>query len=69
MDKKAGTAYDNPFDIWVKSVYCFCMANGKKPNRESLHCNFRNFIQKGILDTYDTELKNIADSYVYNNDL
>ena len=60
---------DNPFDIWVKSVYCFCMANGKKPNRESLHCNFRNFIQKGILDTYDTELKNIADSYVYNNDL
>ena len=45
------------------------MANGKKPNRESLHCNFRNFIQKGILDTYDTELKNIADSYVYNNDL
>lgn len=54
---------DNPFDFWTKCANCFQIREGKPINRESLRCNFRSIISKGKLDTYDIELKRIADEY------
>ena len=54
---------DNPFDFWTKCANCFQIREGKPINRESLRCNFRSIISKVKLDTYDIELKRIADEY------
>lgn len=54
---------DNPFDFWTKCANCFQIREGKPINRESLRCIFRSIISKGKLDTYDIELKRIADEY------
>ena len=54
---------DNPFDVWVKCVHCFCFPNGTQPNRESMNSNFRLIKKRGLLDTFDIELKRIADNY------
>lgn len=54
----------NPYDIWVKCVNCFRLQNGKAPNKQSMESNFRFIIKKGLLTTYDTCLKSIADNYL-----
>lgn len=54
---------DNPFDVWVKCVHCFRFPNGTQPNRESMNSNFRLIKKRGLLDTFDIELKRIADNY------
>ncbi len=58
---------DNPYDVWTKCVHCFRLKNGKVPNRNSLESNIRLIKKKGILDTYDTRLKSIADKYTNSN--
>lgn len=54
---------DNPFDFWRKCAHCFQIQRGKPLNLESLRSNFRPILKKGKLDTYDIELKRIADEY------
>ncbi len=54
---------DNPFDVWAKCVHCFCYPDGAKPNRSSMNSNFRLIKKKGLLDTFDIELKRIANNY------
>lgn len=54
---------ENPFDVWVKCVHCFRLQDGKKPNRQSMDSNYRFIVKKGRMDTYDAELKSIADNY------
>ena len=54
---------DNPFDVWRKCVHCFCFPGGAKPNRGSMNSNFRSIKKKGLLDTFDIELKRIANNY------
>lgn len=55
---------ENPFDMWVKSVYCFRFPSGKAPSRESMDSNFRALKKRGTLDTFDIKLKTIADNYL-----
>ena len=55
---------DNPYDLWKKCAACFCLSNGKQPNLTSLNSNFRILVKNGLLETYNTELKTIADKYV-----
>lgn len=40
------------------------LANDKVPNRESMDSNFRFIVKKGLMDTYDIQLKTIADNYL-----
>ena len=54
----------NPYDVWVKCVNCFRLQNDKVPNRESMDSNFRFIVKKGLMDTYDIQLKTIADNYL-----
>lgn len=54
---------DNPFDVWIKCVHCFCFPDGTQPNRNSMNSNFRHIKKRGLLDTFDIELKRIADDY------
>lgn len=54
---------DNPSDVWVKCVHCFRLQDGKEPNRQSMDSKYRFIVRKGLLETYDTELKRIADEY------
>lgn len=54
---------DNPFDLWKKCAACFRLLNGAAPNQQSLNCNFRFIKKNGLLATYNTELKRIADKY------
>lgn len=52
---------DNPYDLWVKCVYCFRFQNGKTPCRSSLNSNFRLIMKQ--YSVYNQELKTIADDY------
>ena len=54
----------NPYDVWVKCVNCFRLQRDKVPNRESMDSNFRFIVKKGLIDTYDIQLKTIADNYL-----
>lgn len=54
---------ENPFDFWTKCVNCFQIHEDKPINLESLRSNFRSIKNGGKLDTYDIELKRIADEY------
>mgnify|MGYP003620735737 FL=1 len=54
----------NPYDVWVKYVNCFRLQRDKVPNRESMDSNFRFIVKKGLIDTYDIQLKTIADNYL-----
>ena len=51
-------------NVWVKCVNCFRLQNDKVPNRESMDSNFRFIVKKGLMDTYDIQLKTIADNYL-----
>lgn len=46
-----------------KCAACFRLLNGAAPNQQSLNCNFRFIKKNGLLATYNTELKRIADKY------
>lgn len=52
---------DNPYDLWVKCVYCFRFQNGKAPCRSSLDSNLRPITKQ--YNVYNQELKTIADDY------
>ncbi|VDR34756.1 Uncharacterised protein [Alistipes sp. cv1] len=54
---------DNPLDVWAKCTYCFRLPNGKEPNRRAMASRFYSVVKNGLLDTYDTELKRIAEEY------
>lgn len=62
---------DNPLDIWAKCVYCFRLTNGEKPNQRSMSSRLYRTIKSGLSDTYDIELKRIANKYngMENNDI
>ena len=47
-----------------KVVNCFRLQRDKVPNRESMDSNFRFIVKKGLIDTYDIQLKTIADNYL-----
>lgn len=57
---------DNPYDLWRKCTMCFCLSDGTKPNRNSMCSNFRIIVRKGKLETFNYELKSIADLYKNN---
>lgn len=54
---------DNPLDVGVKCLYCFRLQNEKVPNRQNMVCNYHSLVKNGLLNTYDTELKHIANEY------
>ncbi len=55
---------ENPFDMWVKCVYCFRLPSGKAPSRESMDSNLRTIKKRNTLDNFDIKLKTIADNYL-----
>lgn len=55
---------ENPFDMWVKCVYCFRLLSGKTPSRESMDSNLRTIKKRNTLDNFDIKLKTIADNYL-----
>ena len=52
---------DNPYDLWVKCVFCFRFQNGKAPRRACLNSNCRLIMKRNSV--YNQELKTIADNY------
>ena len=48
--------------VWVKSCCCFRIF-GKVPNKECMVSGLGELKRKGVYDTYDPELKNIAKRY------
>lgn len=54
----------NPYDLWKKCANCFRLQGNRVPNSQSMDCNFRFIVKRGLLETYDTSLKAIADSYL-----
>lgn len=54
----------NPYDLWKKCANCFRLQGNRLPNSQSMDSNFRFIVKRGLLETYDTCLKAIADSYL-----
>lgn len=52
----------NSKNLWVKAASCF-LVDGKTPHKESLVTGYNAIERSGLADTYNTDLKNIAETY------
>lgn len=54
---------DSPLDVGVKCALTILQGKKKLPNRQNMVCNYHSLVKNGLLSTYDTELKHIANEY------
>lgn len=55
---------DNPYDLWKKCALCFCLTDNGTPNHRSMDSYFNCIEKRGKKNTYNAELKAIADRYI-----